>query len=147
MSRTLFTILIIFITSYSLFSQTIEKEKYTKKEQFAFLKIYKHTLDNPFDITTSMQKNVPKIKIEEARFSEILQAQFAGNEPTLTAAENKEMATLKALMELDKKEYDRELKKYAIAQGISYEKYLVIEKLYHENKKFQKKIDKLSNAK
>lgn len=147
MTRKLFTILIIFISSYSLFSQTIEKEKYTKKEQFAFLKIYKRTLDNPFDITTSMQKNVPKIKIEEARFSEILQAQFAGNEPTLTAAESKEMAVLQSLMELDKKEYDSLLKKYAVSQGISYEKYLVIEKLYHENKKFQKKIDKLSNAK
>jgi hypothetical protein len=138
---------IFFISSYGTFSQTNEKEKYTKKEQFAFLKIYKHTLDNPFDITTSMQKNVPKIKIEEARFSEILQAQFAGNEPTLTAAENKEMAVLQNLMELDKKEYDSLLKKYAISQGISYEKYLAIEKLYHENKKFQKKIDKLSKAK
>jgi hypothetical protein len=137
----------IFIFNCSLFSQTTQKEKYTKKEQYAFLKIYKHTLDYPFDIATSMQKHAPEIKIEELRFAEILQAQFAGNEPKLTPAENKEMAALKTLIAADKEDYDIELKKYAIAQGIAYEKYIAIEKLYHDNKKFQKKIDKLSKAK
>jgi hypothetical protein len=133
--------LLFFFICASLLGQV--KEKYSKKELQSFVKIYKHTLDAPFDIIKSMQKNAPKIAINEARFSEILQAQFAGNTPKLTEIENKEMAKLQHLMELDKQDYDAKLQQYILAQGMPYSKYKEIEKQYHQNPKFQKKINKM----
>lgn len=120
------------------------KEKYSQKELQTFLKVYKHSIDKPFDIVKSMQNNASKINIPEARFSEILQAQFAGNTPSLTDIETKEMSKLKMMMEEDELVYTENLKKYTIAQGLIYSKYKEIEKQYNSDLKFQRKINKLN---
>jgi hypothetical protein len=149
MKTQLLLISFLFFFSFDIVAQvkTKEKEKYTQKEQKLFVKIYKHTLDFPFDIIASMQKNAPKINIKEERFSEILQAQFAGNEPNLSEPEIKEMTKLKALMESEKEEYDEEFKKYVTTQGLPFNKYQEMEKRYHDDTKFQSKVNKLSKAK
>jgi light-regulated signal transduction histidine kinase (bacteriophytochrome) len=137
-------LLISFILlSNSLLAQVKEKEEYSKKELQTFLKIYKHTLDAPFDPVISMQKNTSKIKITEERLTQILQAQFAGNTVSLTDEEIIEMDKLKQMMELDKQAYNKALEEYIISQKMAPSKYEEIEKLYHSNTKFQKKVTKL----
>ena len=143
MKLKLFHFILFFTFSTILTAQV--KEKYSKTELVTFLKIYKHTLDHPFDIALSMQKNATKIKLSEERLSEILQAQFAGNSIKLTDAENNEMSSLKKLMEIDEEKYNNELKKYIVDNKITYEKYKKIETLFNSNQKFQKKINKLYN--
>jgi hypothetical protein len=131
--------------TFGSLAQSKEKQKYSKEELEAFSKIYKHTLDFPFDQITSMQKNASKIKISEERLSEILQAQFAGNSPQLTKEEILEMEQLKKLMETDKQNYDKEIEQYIATQKITVSKYLEIKKLYNKDNKFQEKVNKMSN--
>ena len=143
MKLKLFYLIFFFALSSLLTAQV--KEKYSKTELITFLKIYKYSLDHPFDLADSMKKNATKIKISEKRLTEILQAQFAGNFVKLTDAENNEMTSLKKLMEIDEEKYKSELKKYIIDNHIAYEKYKEIESLFNSNQKFQKKINKLNN--
>ncbi|KOY85608.1 hypothetical protein AD998_05080 [bacterium 336/3] len=123
---------------------TKEKEKYTKEELQSFIKIYKYTLDNPFEPLVSMQKNASKISITEARLTEIMQAQSMGYDPKLTEKENGEMSRLKKFIEEDKMVYDKKLEQYIISQKLPLEKYQEIKKLYHKDSKFQEKVNKLS---
>ncbi|WP_310556139.1 hypothetical protein [Flavobacterium sp.] len=143
MIKTLIFQTIILLFSLNTISQVKEKEKYSKAELKTFIKIYKHTLDFPFNTIVSMQQNALKIKISEQRLTEILQSQFAGNTIKLTDDESKEMGKLQKLMETDKEVYDKELEKYIISQKILPSKYKEIEKVYHKNNKFQKKVNKL----
>ena len=122
-----------------------EKEKYTKEELQSFIKIYKYTLDNPFEPLISMQKNASKISISEARLTEIMQAQATGYDPKLTEQENADMIRLKKFIEEDKKVYDKKLEQYILNQKLSLEKYQEIKKQYHKDSKFQEKVNKLAS--
>lgn len=135
---------LILLFSFPVIITAQVKEKYTKTELTTFLKIYKHTLDHPFDITSSMQKNAKSIKIPEERLGEILQAQFAGNSLKLTEAENKEMTTLKKLMEVDQESYNKALEKYILDNKMTNNKYKEIVAEYYSSQKFQKKVNKLN---
>jgi hypothetical protein len=123
---------------------TKEKEKYTKEELQTFIKIYKYTLDNPFEPLVSMQKNISKISITEARLTEIMQAQSTGYDPKLTEKETNEMTRMKKFIEEDKKNYDKKLEQYIVTQKITVEKYFEIKKQYHKDSKFQEKVNKLA---
>ena len=136
---------LIFFFTFSIFLSAQVKEKYSKTELITFLKIYKHSLDHPFDIAVSMKMNASKIKISEERLGEILQAQFAGKSIKLTDAENKEMLSLKKLMEVDEEKHKSDFKKYIVDNKIAYEKYVEMETLFHSSQKFQNKINKLNN--
>jgi hypothetical protein len=140
--------IILLITTFTLSAQIKmkekEKEKFTKIELQTFLKVYKYTLDNPFNPLISMQKNSSKIKISEERLTEIMQAQFAGNEISLSEEENYEMSKLKKILEKDKETYDMQLERYIKNQNMKPAKYKEIENLYHNNTKFQDKINALN---
>jgi len=135
---------LIFFGLQMAHAQSKEKDKYTKEELQAFIKIYKYTLDNPFEPLVSMQKNASKVSITEARLTEIMQAQATGYDPKLTEKENAEMLRLKQLIEEDKKNYDKKLEQYIISQKLSVEKYQEIKKQYHKDSKFQEKVNKLA---
>jgi len=136
---------LVFLSYQSLFAQNTnkEKEKYTKEELQSFIKIYKYTLDNPFEPMISMQRNASKINISEARLTEIMQAQATGYDAKLSEKENQEMTRLQKLIEEDKKVYDKKLEQYITTQKLPLEKYQEIKKCYHKDSKFQEKVNKL----
>ncbi len=143
--RQKFTLIFLLFISFNTWSQ--KKEKFSSLELKTFLKIYKHTLDLPFDAATALQKSAKLSAIPEKRLSEILKAKFAGNKVELSDEEIGEMNTIKKNMQTDKDLYDNELDKYILKQKMTPKKYHEIENLYHANNKFQEKINKLSNNK
>jgi hypothetical protein len=138
-------IMILLISSSSLMAQSKEKEKYTPTALKTFLKIYKHTLDVPFDPIISMKNNAPKIKISHERLSEILGSELEGSTPELSDQETKEMNKLKKMIEADKLIYDKKLDLYITSQKMTLAQYEEIKKQYHKDNKFQNKVNKLYN--
>ncbi len=136
------TLLLLFILSFhnSLCQTTPKKQIYSKRELISFLKIYKHTLDNPFDPLVSLNNNYKKSKLTEERLTEIFQAEFAGNPVTLSESEKVELQKLKEMVEIDKKNYDNKLDNYISENNLTKKKYYEIKKKYHEDSSFQKKV-------
>lgn len=138
---------IVFITTFTLSAQIKVREKvkdnFTKIELQTFLKVYKYTLDHPFDPLVSMKKNSSRIRLSEQRLTEIMQSQFAGNELKLSEGENYEMSKLQKLVEKDKELYDKQIERYIKNQNMKPARYKEIEALYQENTKFQSKVNAL----
>lgn len=140
-------LLSVMVSSTSLYSQEkrTTEVKYSTEEIETFLKIYKHKLDHPFEIAISMENASKKSAISEERMSEILQAQFAGNEIKLSEKEKNELEKIKALMEIDKAIYDKSLNEYISENKMNPLRYQEIETTFHNNVAFQNKLTSLYN--
>ncbi|WP_130735870.1 hypothetical protein [Flavobacterium sp. J27] len=133
----------ILLYASCVFSQ--EKNHFSQEEIQTFIKIYKHQLDHPFDIATSMEKALEKTTLSKERMTVILQAQFAGNEIVLTDAEKKELETIKAFMEKDNALHKANLNALVNANNMKTSRYHEIENYFHNNTDFQNKVAQLYN--
>ncbi|WP_075341035.1 hypothetical protein [Tenacibaculum agarivorans] len=129
------------LSIFSLSSQTKEQE-YSKKQIQSYNKVYQKILDNPFDITASMRKNIKQVSITEERMGEILQAQFNGTKISITKKEAQELEKLKSLMENDKNIHEIKIKKIMTENHLDYENYQKIKKKITTNKTLKARINK-----
>ncbi len=127
-------------------AQSTEKAKPSEEEQQKFTRIHKYVLDHPFDVATSMQRNVKALKISESRLTEIFQARAKGEKIALTKKETEQLAKLKLLMLQDQNVHEQKLAKFMSTENMKYATYQKLEKRYHENPKFQEEVNKLSKS-
>lgn len=138
-------LLLVLVNSTSLFAQekSTINQKFSSEELQTFMKIYEYKLNHPFDIVAAMQKSVKKTSISEKRISEILQAQFAGNEIKLSDFEKKELETINLLMEKEKVEHEKEINKFIAETKMDTSKYLEIREEFDNDKDFQAVVNNL----
>ena len=113
--------------------------QYSSDEVQTFITIYEYKLNHPFEIATSMQNSFKQTTISEERMTEILQAQFAGNEIKLSEKEKSELEKIKALMEVDKAKYDALLNTFILENKMKPNRFKEIEDALNNNIEFQNK--------
>ncbi|GAB4126319.1 MAG: hypothetical protein OHK0045_18810 [Raineya sp.] len=124
------------ITAYS-------QQNFSDKELLAFYRVYKYTLDKPFEPFSVMQKLLSQVNISEERMTEIIQAETLGKTIQLSEQEKKSMEELKKLMQKEKEKYDLQIDKMMQQEKLSAKRFEAIKIAYHQDASLRQKIDAL----
>jgi len=134
--------ILLFLGAFYLNAQKNLQDQYSKKELQSFSEIYKHQLDNPFDVAAVMKNAAKQLTISEKRMGEIMRAQFAGRKIDLNKEEKAELLKLKALMAVEKGKHEKRMAAFMASKKLKPSKFNEIRHSFHEDKTFQVSVIK-----
>lgn len=136
---------LLVVSISQLYAQEIVKQDFSTTEIISYAQLRKEILNNPFDIVTSMQKNVQFIDISQSRMSEILENSFTGKETKTTVKEKKELQKLQDLMNKDLLVHQKKMAKVLAKKNNSLSRYKEFKERYHSDHTFQKTVNQIIN--